>query len=154
MNWQASTLMIGNDHAGVVLKQHLVERLEAMLKTHPGLSIIDTGPQSKDVAVDYPDQVHPVVKALATERSAGLLICGSGVGMTIAANRFSHVRAVRGTDPLSVQLARTHNNANVLTLGERLIGQDMAWQCLITLLITPFEGGRHARRVEKLVKMV
>jgi len=150
MVWHFSTLIFGNDHAGVALKHHLLKRLQEHVSTPSSLSIQDLGPGSDQISVDYPDQVDPVAKALLEPNTAGILICGSGVGMAMAANRFGHLRAVRGSDPFTVHLARTHNNANVLALGERLIGQEMAWQCLLTFLETPFEGGRHARRVEKL----
>ncbi|MEB3703181.1 Ribose-5-phosphate isomerase B [Candidatus Bealeia paramacronuclearis] len=137
------TLVFGSDHAGFVLKEYLKTQSQAW-----SYNVIDCGTHSED-SVDYPDYVPPVVKeVLAGAR--GVLICGSGIGMSIAANRYKGIRAALCADPLWAKLAREHNDANILVLGERLLGQQEAIECLRTFLNIAFEGGRHLRRVEKI----
>jgi len=139
------TIVIASDHAGYGLKENLKPTLEAL-----GLVIIDVGCDST-ASVDYPDYANRLAAVLAEGRAErGVVVCGSGIGISIAANRHPHIRAALCHDPLSAQLSRRHNNANVLALGARLIGPDMATACLTAFLETPFEGGRHERRVEKL----
>lgn len=136
---------IAADHAGFDLKEILKAELSSL-----GCRVLDLGtggPQS----VDYPDFADAMAAALADGRAArGVLICGTGVGISIAANRHRHLRAALCHDSVSARLARAHNDANVLALGARLIGVEVAKDCLRVFLNTPFEGGRHAGRVAKL----
>lgn len=141
------TLVFGSDHAGFEYKEYLKE-----IASDWGYSIIDCGTRSLD-SVDYPDFVPPVVKEVLSG-AKGILICGSGVGMSIAANRFKGIRAALCCDGLMAKLSRQHNDANILVLGERLIGKEEATSCLEAFLNTPFEGGRHAHRVEKLDDLI
>lgn len=137
------TLVFSSDHGGFEYKEFLKE-----VARDWGYSIIDCGTHSA-ISVDYPDYIKPVVKeVLAGAR--GVLICGSGIGMSIGANRFKSIRAALCCDSLMTKLAREHNNVNILILGERLIGKDEAIACLEAFLNTPFLGGRHERRIEKL----
>ncbi len=140
------TIAIATDHAGVDLKNVLKEDLCAL-----GFEVLDLGTQGSD-SVDYPDMADALAEAMSgggVER--GVLICGSGLGMSMAANRHRHIRAASCCDATSARLARQHNDANVLTLGARLIGVETARDCLRTFLSTKFEGGaRHRRRVDKM----
>ena len=136
---------IASDHRGVALKAMLSESLRAR-----GLKVVDLGPDSED-AVDYPDFADALAYEIASggvER--GVLICGSGIGMSIAANRHRQVRAALCHDAEAARLSRQHNNANVLTLPGSSISDEDAETCLSAFLETGFEGGRHARRVAKL----
>lgn len=141
-------LAVASDHAGLQLKTALLHWLR-----EKGYSVSDLGPALSQ-SVDYPDFAHRVTRAIA-EGSAqkGLLICGSGIGMSIAANKAEGIRAVVVANSLQARLCREHNDANVLCLGERLTGVDMARECLEAFLTTPFkpgDDGRHQRRVKKL----
>jgi ribose 5-phosphate isomerase B len=139
------TIAIASDHAGFDLKQALVEEIAGL-----GFTALDLGAHSRD-SVDYPDFADAMAAALADGRARrGLLICGTGIGIGIAANRHRHVRAATCHDVTSATLARRHNNANVLALGARLIGVEVARDCLATFLATAYEGGRHDRRVAKM----
>ncbi len=142
---QESAIYLASDHAGCVLKRlvcaHLGER---------GHNLIDLGSDG-DVSVDYPDFGVKLAMALRDDRGAcGIAVCGSGVGISIAVNRFSWVRAALVSSPEAASLSRQHNDANVLALGERLIAPDLAIACVDKFLVTEFEGGRHQRRVDKL----
>lgn len=140
-----NTIAIASDHAGFELK----EKLKAVL-AEKGYTVLDLGPHD-DASVDYPDYGVALGRALGDGRAGrGVLVCGTGIGISMAANRFSHVRAAVCRDGLTARLARQHNDANVLALGSRLIGIETALDCLNEFLDTPFEGGRHARRVGKL----
>ena len=138
-------IAVAADHAGYELKSLLVAELRAL-----GFDVRDlgtSGPQS----VDYPDFAKAVAHAIANgEAQRGVLVCGTGIGMSIAANRHPAVRAALCHDGLSARLARQHNDANVLVLGGRLIGAETAKDCLKIFFTTPFEGGRHAGRLAKL----
>lgn len=139
------TIAIAADHAGCTLK----EKLAAALRER-GLEVLDLGTEP-GCAVDYPDQADALAAALREGRAQrGVLICGSGIGIAIAANRHRHLRAALCHDVTTARLARQHNDANVLVLGERIVGEAVARECLAAFLDTPFEGGRHARRVAKL----
>lgn len=141
----AKPIAIASDHAGFELKRVLVDELE-----RSGFRVVDLGTHSTD-SVDYPDYADKLAAAItAGEAERGVLVCGSGIGISIAANRHPQLRAALCHDHLSARLAREHNDANVLALGARMIGVDVAKDCLKTFLATPFEGGRHARRVAKL----
>ena len=138
-------IALASDHAGYALKTELKEELER--QGHEVLDLGTHGPES----VDYPDFGHAMGQALEEGRAQrGVLVCGSGIGISIAANRHPGVRAALCHDETSARLARAHNDANVLALGARLIGPEVAKSCLGVFLATDFEGGRHAKRVAKL----
>ncbi len=138
-------LAAASDHAGFPLKNHLV----AWLRTH-GHEVVDLGTHSAESA-DYPDFAHELARRIvAGEYERGLLVCGSGIGISIAANRHAGVRAARCLSEYDARMARAHNDANVLALGERVTGVGLAEAILETFLATAFEGGRHARRVQKI----
>lgn len=138
-------IVIASDHAGVELKSLIKGELEAM-----GRQVLDLGTHGTE-SVDYPDFADAVAEALHDGRaSQGVLVCGTGIGISIAANRHGHVRAALCQDTTGARLARAHNDANVLVLGARLIGAEAARDCVRTFFSTSFEGGRHARRVAKL----
>jgi len=136
------TLYVACDHAGLEMKEHLQKSITE-------LPWNDLGTYSKD-SVDYPDFAVKLCPLIDGSASLGVLICGSGQGMAIRANRFPHIRAALCWNNEVARLARAHNNANVLCLGGRLIDFKMAEEVLITFLSTAFEGGRHQSRVEKL----
>ncbi|WP_054251492.1 ribose 5-phosphate isomerase B [Neofamilia massiliensis] len=139
-------ISIGSDHAGFDLKEQLKNYLE-----EEGYEVIDEGCYSHE-SVDYPDFGKKVGKRVADkEADRGLVVCGSGIGISIAANKVSGIRCALVSEPLSARLARQHNDANVLALGGRLTGLEMAKECLKVFLQTDFEGGRHQRRIDKLV---
>jgi ribose 5-phosphate isomerase B len=139
------TVVIAADHGGFDLKSALVPELRAL-----GQEVVYLGAMSRD-AVDYPDFAEKVAQAIRAGRaSRGVLICGTGVGMSIAANRYREVRAALVHDGLTARLARQHNDANVLVLGGRLLGPELARDCLKIFFDTAFEGGRHVARVAKL----
>lgn len=139
------TVAIANDHAGVALKQLLQAEVNAL-----GFTPLDLGTNSSD-SVDYPDYGDLVAKAVTDGRAQfGIAICGSGIGISIAANRHAGIRAALCSSGLAAELSRQHNDANVLCLGARLIGDAEAKECVKRFLTTQFEGGRHAKRVEKL----
>ncbi|MCM8809291.1 MAG: ribose 5-phosphate isomerase B [Candidatus Omnitrophica bacterium] len=139
---------IGSDHAGFELKEYLKESLKK-----EGYEIIDYGPEIKKV-VDYPDYAEKVAKGiLSKEIEFGILICGTGIGMDIVANKFKGVRAARCCTTYDAVLARQHNDANVLTLGGRLIGKGLALEIVKEFLSTTFTKGRHLRRVNKIKKI-
>jgi len=138
-------LAAASDHAGFPLKNHLV----AWLRAH-GHEVVDLGTHSAE-STDYPDFAHELARrVVAGEFERGLLVCGSGIGMSIAANRHAGVRAARCLSEYDARMARAHNDANVLALGERVTGVGLAEAILETFLATAFEGGRHARRVQKI----
>lgn len=138
-------IAVASDHAGVVLKAQVAERLR-----DKGYEVLDLGPDGSE-SVDYPDYGFALASAIGDGRaSRGVVICGSGIGISIAANRHPEVRAALCTSGLMARLARQHNDANVLAMGERMIGVTTAMDCLDEFLNTPFEGGRHALRVNKL----
>jgi ribose 5-phosphate isomerase B len=139
-------IVMGSDHAGYALKQSILSQLQSM-----GLSFQDVGAHN-ETPCDYPDFANALAHELLRQpQSIGILICGSGIGMSIAANRHSHVRAALCTSTEMATLARRHNDANVVVLGARLISADEAWACVQTFLNTPFENGRHALRLAKLL---
>lgn len=136
---------IGADHAGFELK----EKLKAVL-VGLGYDVVDVGTHSS-ASTDYADYAHPVAEAVETGKARrGVLLCGSGLGMSYAANRHRHVRAAVAWTPEIAELARKHNDANVLVLPARFVSEEDGVTILKTWLDTPFEGGRHERRVEKI----
>ena len=137
-------IFIASDHAGFRLKKNVISRLSKTKK------IIDLGPESDD-SVDYPDFARNLSKKVASNKgSFGILICGSGMGMAIAANKTKNIRAALCYSVKNTKLSRLHNNANVITLGERLIDKKKAFNLIKIFLSTKFEGGRHLRRVRKM----
>lgn len=138
-------VLLAADHAGYELKQDLAQHL-----TDLGYEAVDLGTDSSE-SVDYPDFAHGLAEAIERgEAERGILCCGAGIGMSMAANRHSHVRAANCLDERMAALAREHNDANVLCLGSRLLDPDQAKKIVWTFLETPFGGGRHGRRVEKI----
>jgi ribose 5-phosphate isomerase B len=136
---------IASDHAGVELKALVKGELEGL-----GFAVSDLGTQGTN-SVDYPDFADAVAAALVEKKaSQGVVICGTGIGISIAANRHRHVRAALCHDATSTRLSRQHNDANVLALGARLIGPEAARDCVRIFFSTAFEGGRHQRRIDKL----
>ena len=136
---------IGNDHAGLALKQALLSEIEAC-----GFTVQDLGCDTP-ASVDYPDYGRKVAEAVTSGAAQfGIAVCGSGIGISIAANRVAGARAALCQSGLAAALSRQHNDANILCLGARLIGEAEAKECVQRFLATPFEGGRHALRVEKL----
>lgn len=143
------TIALGADHAGYELKNLLKETLLS-----DGYDVVDFGTNSGD-SVDYPDFGRAVAEALSDGKAdRGLLVCGTGIGISIAANRFPMVRAALCRSGLDARLAREHNDANVLALGARITGSEAAKDCLHEFLVTEFGGDRHIGRVEKLSKHV
>ena len=139
------SIVIGCDHAGFKLKQIIVQQLKDI-----GLDVLDLGTNNEE-SVDYPDHAHPVAELVNDgKRDLGILICGSGNGVNMAANKHPNVRSALSWTPEIATLARAHNNANVLTLPARFIDKDTAKQIVDAFLSTPFEGGRHERRVNKI----
>ena len=142
---QKETIFLASDHAGCKLKATVCAHFSAA-----GYQIVDLGP-NQDGSVDYPDYAVKLAMALKDNTAArGIAICGSGIGISIAVNRFSWVRAALVSTAEAANLSRQHNDANVLALGERLIDWPLALTCISVFLDTAFEGGRHQRRVDKL----
>jgi ribose 5-phosphate isomerase B len=139
-------IALGCDHAGPALKAALRAALEAA--GHPVLDFGTDGPDS----VDYPDFAHAVAAAVEQGRARfGVLVCGTGIGMAIAANRHARIRAAVLHGPTEARLARAHNDANIACFGARIIGVETALDALRAFLATPYEGGRHDRRLAKLL---
>ena len=141
----AEVIPIAADHAGFELKQRLEAHLKAL-----GFEVDDYGTNSA-ASTDYPDFGHPVARKVSTgEARRGILLCGTGLGMSYVANRYPHVRAAVAWTPEIAELSRRHNDANVLVLPSRFMSAEDAEKALDVWLSTPFDGGRHARRVEKI----
>ncbi|MEO1996798.1 MAG: ribose 5-phosphate isomerase B [Planctomycetaceae bacterium] len=138
-------IAVASDHRGVDVKRNVLELLGEL-----GLEVVDFGPDSSD-SVDYPDfagKVAQVVSDGAADR--GILVCGTGLGMSIAANKFPNVQATPCHDELTAKMSRLHNNSNILCVSADLLGDNLIGQMVRTWLSTEFEGGRHARRLEKI----
>ena len=136
-------IAIGNDHGGVALKQHVAEYLAGK-----GYEVLNLGTDST-ASTDYPIYAQRVAKCvLAGEADFGVLICGTGIGVSISANKIDGIRCALCSEPVSARLAREHNNANIVAMGARTIGPVMAEGIVDVFLNTAFEGGRHARRVD------
>ena len=139
------TIYIGSDHAGYQLKELVARHLRE--ERH---RVEDKGAHCLDIT-DYPDWAVAVARAVRDDPgSRGVLICGSGIGVSIAANKVSGIRAANVHEPYSAELARRHNDAQVVCLGARIVGPDLAIKIVEAFLATPFDGGRHAQRVDKL----
>jgi ribose 5-phosphate isomerase B len=141
----ADRVIAGSDHAGLALRAEAVRVAKGA-----GFEVEDLGPFSGD-SVDYPDYARQVADAVATGRARfGILVCGTGIGMSIAANKVKGVRAAVCTSEFEARMARAHNDANVLCIGQRVVGGGLGEAIVAAFLAAPFEGGRHARRVEKI----
>jgi ribose 5-phosphate isomerase B len=144
-NVTAEQIPIAADHAGFEMKQRLVEELKKL-----GYQPQDLGASSTE-STDYPDYAHPLAQEIARgDAKRGILLCGSGIGMDIVANRYPHVRAALAWKPEIAELSRQHNNSNVLVLPARFISESEGVEIMTKWLNTKFEGGRHERRVEKI----
>lgn len=137
---------IAADHGGFELKDSMVEYIKSL-----GNEVVDLGTNSAD-SVDYPDYAKKVCEEIQQENSdLGILICGTGIGMSLAANKFEGIRAACVSDVYSAKMSRNHNNANVLCIGARVIGDEVAKLIIKTFLENEFEAGRHQRRVDKIM---
>jgi len=144
----AGTIGIGCDHAGLLLKREIVEHLRAR-----GLAFDDLGTNTPE-SVDYPDFAAAVAEGVAEGKYRfGILVCGTCIGMSIAANKFAGIRAASCSGEFEARAARAHNDANILCLGGRVTGPGVATACVDLFLATEFEGGRHARRVAKITAL-
>jgi ribose 5-phosphate isomerase B len=138
-------VIIASDHAGLELRRELVKALQELR-----VEVDDVGPTSAE-SVDYPDYARRVSQAVAAGSATwGVLVCGTGMGMAIMANKHPGIRAALCTDEFVARMARAHNDANVLCLGQRVVGAGLARSILEAFLATPFEGGRHQRRLDKI----
>ena len=141
-------LAIGSDHGGLELKEAVKSALVSR-----GMDITDYGTDNGD-SVDYPDFAEKVAGAVSRgEVTQGILVCGTGIGMSIVANKFPGVRAALATDEFMAQMAKEHNNANILVLGGRVLSMDLAIKMVNAWLDTPYEGGRHQRRLDKIAQV-
>lgn len=139
---------IGSDHGGVNLKAYIKEHLREI-----GHEVIDYGTQA-EVPADYPDVAEKLCRAyLSGEFDRGILVCGTGIGMSIAANKIDGIRAAHVTDCYSARMCQQHNDAQILCLGERVTGQDLALEIVDAYLLAKHLGGRHTRRVDKIMKL-
>lgn len=138
-------LAIGSDHGGYELKEYIKKHLEKK-----GIEFVDCGTDS-DESVDYPEFGHKVAEAIKEGKcDRGIVVCGTGIGISISANKVPGIRCALCSDCYSARMSREHNNANVLALGARVIGQDLALEIVDTWVKAEFEGGRHERRVNKI----
>ena len=138
-------IYISSDHAGFKLKEAIKDYL-----SKKKMNFQDLGPNNDD-RVDYPDFAHKVARKVKTnKKNVGILVCGSGIGMSIAANRHKNVRAAQCFNLKSTKLSRLHNDANIITLGSRLLSKKNALSCISVFLNTKFEGGRHTKRIRKI----
>ena len=138
-------IAISSDHGGNKLRKEIMSLLDEL-----NISYEDFGPQSDD-SVDYPDYARPVAEGVQQGKfDRGILICGTGIGISIAANKFKGIRCALVHDVFSAKATRCHNDSNVLAMGERVIGPGLAREIVATWLNTDFEGGRHTKRVEKI----
>ncbi len=136
-------IFIASDHAGFKLKESIKKNFSTKFQ------FLDLGPKHSKKSVNYPDYAHKLSKKIKGE-NVGILVCGSGMGMAITANKHKNIRAALCYSVNNAKLSRLHNDANVITLGERLISKNLAFKCINTFLNTKFEGGRHLKRVKKI----
>lgn len=148
MQKQPKRIVIGSDHAGFEMKEIIREYL---CRAYPDIEVDDVGVHNSE-SVDYPDQAEVIAQGISERASVttGVAFCGSGIGMNIALNRHRKIRAALCHDLKTARLARRHNDANVLVMGGRMLEADQAKRMVRAFLATPFEGGRHTRRVRKL----
>lgn len=141
-------IAIGSDHGGVELKQHVLEYLR-----NKGVEVVNFGTDTTD-STDYPIYAERVSRAVVSgECDKGIVVCGTGIGISISANKIHGVRCALCSEPVSARLAREHNDANIVAMGARTIGPVMAEEIVDVFLNTAFEGGRHARRVEQIMAL-
>ena len=138
-------IFISSDHAGYMLKEQIKKKFKRKYRFQ------DLGTDNSKKSVNYPDYAHKLCKQVSKNKSnIGILVCGSGVGMSMAANRHKKIRAALCYSANNAKLSRLHNDANVITLGERLTNKSLAMKCVNIFLKTKFEGGRHLKRVRKI----
>ena len=136
---------IASDHAGFTLKEQIKKKFSNKI------NIIDLGTDNSTTSVNYPNYAHQLCKKVSLHnKNIGILVCGSGMGMSMAANRHKKIRAALCYSVINTKLSRLHNNSNVITLGARLIKKELAFECINVFLKTPFESGRHLKRVKKI----
>ena len=142
---KSKKVVLASDHAGFRLKEEIKKFLIKKRK-----KVLDLGTKNTN-SVDYPDYAHLLSKKMTRDKNQlGILVCGSGAGMSMAANKHKNIRAALCYDPKSTKLSRLHNNANVMAIGSKLIKKNVALKCVSTFLKTDFDGGRHIRRVKKI----
>ena len=137
-------IYIASDHAGFNLKESIKKKYSKKY------SLFDLGPEKSSISVNYPDYAHKLSKKINKKHNIGILVCGSGMGMSMSANKHKNIRAALCYSVKNAKLSRLHNDANVITLGERLISKNLAFKCINAFLNTKFEGGRHLKRVKKI----
>ena len=137
-------IYIASDHAGFNLKESIKKKYSKKY------NLFDLGPVKSSKSVNYPDYAHKLSKKINKKQNIGILVCGSGMGMAMTANKHKNIRAALCYSVKNAKLSRLHNDANVITLGERLISKNLAFKCINAFLNTKFEGGRHLTRVKKI----
>ena len=138
-------IFISSDHAGYNLKEQIKKKFSKKYKFN------DLGPNSSKISVNYPEYAHKLCKKVgSSSKNMGILVCGSGMGMSMAANRHKKIRAAVCYSIKNTKLSRLHNNANIITLGSRLTKKNIAFKCIDIFVNTKFEGGRHKKRVRKI----
>ena len=137
-------IYIASDHAGFNLKESIKKKYSKKY------NLFDLGPDNSSKSVNYPDYAHKLSKKINKKQNIGILVCGSGMGMSMSANKHKNIRAALCYSVKNAKLSRLHNDANVITLGERLISKTLAYKCIDAFLNTKFEGGRHLKRVKKI----
>jgi len=137
-------IYIASDHAGFNLKESIKKKYSKKY------NLFDLGPETSSKSVNYPDYAHKLSKKINKKQNVGILVCGSGMGMSMSANKHKNIRAALCYSIKNAKLSRLHNDANVITLGERLISKNLAFKCINAFLNTKFEGGRHLKRVKKI----
>lgn len=137
-------IIIGSDHGGFGLKGEIIEHLKKL-----GYEVLDLGCHSTE-SCDYPPIAKAVAKAVLATQGRGILVCGTGIGMSIAANRYDGIRASHCTDTFTARMTRMHNNSNILCLGQRITGSGLALDIVDIWLKTEFEGGRHQKRIDMI----
>ena len=146
MNTVINKVVVASDHAGFDLKQNIIESA-----LNDGIKMEDLGPFNS-ASVDYPDYGIKLAKMVANDKAlSGIVICGTGIGMSIVVNRFPGIRGALCSDVYTAKLSRQHNDSNILILGGRVVGQGLAYEIVKTWLATPFEGGRHQKRLDKIM---
>ena len=143
-NIKQKNIFLASDHAGFVLKKLIKKFLDKK-----GIKVLDLGTKNME-SVDYPDYAHLLSKKIKSDKDVGILICGSGLGMVMSANRHKGIRAALCYNLKSTSLSRLHNNANVMAIGSRLTKKNTALKCVNKFLSTSFEGGRHLKRIKKI----
>ena len=137
-------IYIASDHAGFNLKESIKKKYSKKY------NLFDLGPDKSAKSVNYPDYAHKLSRKIVKKQNIGILVCGSGMGMSMSANKHKNIRAALCYSVKNAKLSRLHNDANVITLGERLISKNLAFKCINAFLNTKFEGGRHLKRVKKI----